>query len=238
MSVALLPLTTSNCCIGTIECRPVSVAPALEAGLGPIAVGAADVDRAELAQHQQHLVEMVGRGVVGVDQQGDVELGFGIVVSVGHRVFRSCLSGVHTATGSERNRRLHALVAVRGGDECQEDGDDMKRLVLASAMASSIAVTGCAHQSIRLQRSVLRQSATSQGRRVATGAAIGGVGGAVVGAVIPGVSPVDRRGRRRGARRRRRRGDQGQRQYYRDTRGYCYYVDQYGNPIYDYNTRC
>ena len=28
------------------------------------------------------------------------------------------------------------------------------------------------------------------------------------------------------------------RQYYRDTRGYCYYVDQYGNPIYDYNTRC
>ena len=28
------------------------------------------------------------------------------------------------------------------------------------------------------------------------------------------------------------------RQYYRDTRGYCYYVDQYGRPIYDYNTRC
>ena len=27
-------------------------------------------------------------------------------------------------------------------------------------------------------------------------------------------------------------------QYYRDTRGYCYYVDQYGNPIYDYNVRC
>ncbi len=28
------------------------------------------------------------------------------------------------------------------------------------------------------------------------------------------------------------------RQYYRDTRGYCYYVDQNGRPIYDYNTRC
>jgi len=27
-------------------------------------------------------------------------------------------------------------------------------------------------------------------------------------------------------------------QYYRDTRGYCYYVDQYGRPVYDYNTRC
>ena len=28
------------------------------------------------------------------------------------------------------------------------------------------------------------------------------------------------------------------RQYYRDTRGYCYYVDSQGRPIYDYNTRC
>ena len=27
-------------------------------------------------------------------------------------------------------------------------------------------------------------------------------------------------------------------QYYRDTRGYCYYVDQYGQAHYDYNTRC
>ena len=28
------------------------------------------------------------------------------------------------------------------------------------------------------------------------------------------------------------------RQYYRDTRGYCYYVDRNGQPIYDYNARC
>jgi len=27
-------------------------------------------------------------------------------------------------------------------------------------------------------------------------------------------------------------------QYYRDTRGYCYYVDSNGNPVYDYNVRC
>ena len=47
-----------------------------------------------------------------------------------------------------------------------------------------------------------------------TGAGVGAVLGGVAGAVIKG------------------------RQYYRDTRGYCYYVDQYGNPIYDYNTRC
>jgi hypothetical protein len=27
-------------------------------------------------------------------------------------------------------------------------------------------------------------------------------------------------------------------QYYRDTHGYCYYVDQYGQPHYNYHTRC
>ena len=77
----------------------------------------------------------------------------------------------------------------------------------------------------------------SQGRRIATGAAVGAVGGAVAGAVLPGISPVGGavagailggvlgavvRGR----------------QYYRDTRGYCYYVDQYGQPHYNYNVRC
>ncbi len=77
----------------------------------------------------------------------------------------------------------------------------------------------------------------SQGRRVATGAAIGGATGAVVGAVVPGVNPVTGAvvGAVLG-------GVAGAvikgRQYYRDTRGYCYYVDQYGNPIYDYNARC
>jgi hypothetical protein len=28
------------------------------------------------------------------------------------------------------------------------------------------------------------------------------------------------------------------RQYYRDTRGYCYYVDRNGQPVYDNTTRC
>ena len=48
------------------------------------------------------------------------------------------------------------------------------------------------------------------------------VTGAVVGAILGGVTGAVIKGR----------------QYYRDTRGYCYYVDQYGNPIYDYNARC
>ena len=52
------------------------------------------------------------------------------------------------------------------------------------------------------------------GLSVGEGALAGAVLGGVLGAVIKG------------------------RQYYRDTRGYCYYVDQYGQPHYDYNTRC
>jgi hypothetical protein len=48
------------------------LAPAFEAGLGPIAVGAADVDRPELAEHQQHFIEVLGARIVGVDQQRDI----------------------------------------------------------------------------------------------------------------------------------------------------------------------
>jgi len=106
----------------------------------------------------------------------------------------------------------------------------MKRLVLASAIASSIAVTGCASDPYGY-------NSDPQARRAVTGAAIGGASGAVVGAVVPGVNPVTGavvgavlggvigavvKGK----------------QYYRDTRGYCYYVDQNGNPVYDYNVRC
>lgn len=106
----------------------------------------------------------------------------------------------------------------------------MKRLVLASAIASSVALSGCATDPYGYNNN-------PQATRAVTGAAIGGASGAVVGAVVPGVNPVTGavvgavlggvigaviKGK----------------QYYRDTRGYCYYVDQYGNPIYDYNVRC
>ena len=46
--------------------------------------------------------------------------------------------------------------------------------------------------------------------------------GAIAGAILGGVLGATINGR----------------QYYRDTRGYCYYVDQYGQPHYNYNTRC
>ena len=71
----------------------------------------------------------------------------------------------------------------------------------------------------------------------ATGAAVGGAAGAIGGAIIPGVSTVEGAiagavlGGVLGA-------VINNRQYYRDTRGYCYYVDQYGQPHYDYNVRC
>ena len=114
-----------------------------------------------------------------------------------------------------------------------------------TALAASIAVSGCTTPGYGYNdpynnngyNDPYYQQRSTQGQRAATGAAIGAVGGAVAGAIIPGVSPLA--------------GAVGgavlggvlgavinNRQYYRDTRGYCYYVDQRGNPIYDYNTRC
>ncbi|HEX8938170.1 MAG TPA: hypothetical protein VF776_07880 [Sphingomicrobium sp.] len=76
----------------------------------------------------------------------------------------------------------------------------------------------------------------NSGAGIATGAAVGAVGGAILGhsvglgtvggavagAVLGGVLGAVINGR----------------QYYRDTRGYCYYVDQYGQPHYSYDIRC
>jgi uncharacterized protein YcfJ len=104
----------------------------------------------------------------------------------------------------------------------------MRKLVLAAVAASTLSISACASDPYYRN---------AQTNRAATGAAIGAVGGAVLGAVVPGVSPVE--GAIAG-------GVVGavagavihNRQYYRDTRGYCYYVDQYGRPVYDYNVRC
>ena len=51
------------------------------------------------------------------------------------------------------------------------------------------------------------------------GAAAGAVLGGVVGGVSKSVLPQGRK-------------------LYRDTRGYCYYVDEQGRTVYDYNARC
>jgi hypothetical protein len=121
----------------------------------------------------------------------------------------------------------------------------MRKLGLAAALAASVAVTGCAtypnqygydpygYNNGYYNNGYNQPSAGN----VATGAAIGAATGAVAGAVLPGVKPGTGAiagailGGVLGA-------TVNGRQYYRDTRGYCYYVDQYGQPHYSYDTRC
>ena len=132
-------------------------------------------------------------------------------------------------------------------------GLTMRKFAIGAAVAASVAVTGCStygsgygydpyynngyYNNNGYNNSGYGQPNSGQLGRAATGAAAGAVGGAIAGAIIPGVSTGTGaiagavlggvlgsviRGR----------------QYYRDTRGYCYYVDQYGQPQYDYSTRC
>jgi hypothetical protein len=114
-----------------------------------------------------------------------------------------------------------------------------KYLGITAALAASVAVTGCATQNPYGYNDPYYNNGYNnpQAGRVATGAVGGAVAGGVAGAVIPGLSVGE--GALAGAILG---GVLGAvvkgRQYYRDTRGYCYYVDQYGRPIYDYNTRC
>jgi hypothetical protein len=106
----------------------------------------------------------------------------------------------------------------------------MKRLILAATAASTLSLSACTTYNDPY-------APNDQTRRAATGAAIGAAGGAAIGAVVPGVNPIE--GAVAGAVLG---GVLGLvikgKQYYRDTRGYCYYVDQYGRPVYDYNVRC
>ena len=106
----------------------------------------------------------------------------------------------------------------------------MKKLILAATAASTLSLSACATYNDPYANN-------DQTRRAATGAAVGAAVGAAGGAIIPGVNPIE--GAVAGAVLG---GVLGAvikgKQYYRDTRGYCYYVDQYGRPVYDYNVRC
>ena len=107
----------------------------------------------------------------------------------------------------------------------------MNKLILAATAASTLSLSACATYNDPYAQN------NDQVRRAATGAALGAAGGAAVGAVVGGVSPIE--GAVAGAVLG---GVLGAvikgKQYYRDTRGYCYYVDQSGRPVYDYNVRC
>lgn len=103
----------------------------------------------------------------------------------------------------------------------------MKAPLLSAAVATSLALGGCATTYPQDRQAVGTVTGMAIGAGIGAvagsvipgigtgaGAAVGGMLGGVVGAVVNG------------------------RQYYRDTRGYCYYVDQNGQPHYNYDVRC
>jgi membrane associated rhomboid family serine protease len=103
----------------------------------------------------------------------------------------------------------------------------MKRLLILAAATSSLALGGCTSDPYR-------DHVVASG---ATGAVIGAGAGAVAGSVIPGIGTAGGAavggvlGGMVGA-------VIGDRQYYRDTRGYCYYVDPHGQLHYNYRVKC
>ena len=103
----------------------------------------------------------------------------------------------------------------------------MKRLLISAAAVASLALGGCTTE----------QANDPQVQGAVKGGAIGAVAGGIAGAIIPGIGVGG--GAAVGAVLG---GVVGAvvngKQYYRDTRGYCYYVDQSGQPHYDYNVRC
>ncbi len=111
------------------------------------------------------------------------------------------------------------------------------------ATAASVSLAGCATYPNQAGYDPYYNNGYNQGYgnnqagNAVGGAAVGAVGGAIAGSVIPGVSTVEGAiagavlGGVLGA-------VVNNRQYYRDTRGACYYVDQYGRAHYDYNVRC
>jgi hypothetical protein len=103
----------------------------------------------------------------------------------------------------------------------------MTRLLVSAAAAGSLALSGCAttpafdHQ----VTTTVAGAAVGAGAGALAGSVLPGIGtgaGAIAGGVLGGVVGAIVGGR----------------QYYRDTRGYCYYVDQYGQPHYNYSVRC
>ena len=121
----------------------------------------------------------------------------------------------------------------------------MRKFGLAAVLAAaSMSVAGCATYPNQYGYDPYYNNGyygqpygNSQAGNVVGGAALGAAGGAIAGAVLPGIKPGTGAiagailGGVLGA-------TVNGRQYYRDTRGYCYYVDQYGQPHYSYDIRC
>jgi len=151
--------------------------------------------------------------------------------------------------GAGTKRTPSGFLPLTAGGVLRRD-ETMRKLGLGVALAASVAVTGCATYPSQYGYDAYGNPVyangynngyygqpNSQAGNVAAGAAIGAATGAVAGAVLPGVKPGTGAiagailGGVLGA-------TVNGRQYYRDTRGYCYYVDQYGQPRYSYDVRC
>ena len=103
----------------------------------------------------------------------------------------------------------------------------MKPVLILIAAVSNLSLAACATAPV--SSDVVAGTASGAAAGAAKGAAVGsvvpGVGtaaGAVAGAVAGGVAGAVIGGH----------------QYYRDTRGYCYYVDPNGQPQYNYSLTC
>ncbi|MFL6752617.1 MAG: hypothetical protein ACJ8FL_05265 [Sphingomicrobium sp.] len=124
----------------------------------------------------------------------------------------------------------------------------MRKVGLAAVVAASVAATGCAtypnqygydpyYGNQGYYNNQYGQQIDPRTGRVVGGAVAGAATGAIAGAILPGLKPGTGAiagailGGVLGA-------TINGRQYYRDTRGYCYYVDQYGQPHYNYSVRC
>jgi hypothetical protein len=103
----------------------------------------------------------------------------------------------------------------------------MKHLLILAVAMSSVTLGGCAtnpHTDYAV-------------KSTASGALVGATAGAIAGSVIPGIGTGAGAAIGFGV------GSVvgsiiGTQTYHRDTRGYCYYVDQNGQMHYDYKVRC
>lgn len=111
-----------------------------------------------------------------------------------------------------------------------------KSVQIMAVLAASLSLGACATSSDRYGNRYSTND--NQLGRAAAGAAIGGAVGAGFGAAVDGVTPVEGAavgavaGAAIGA------ATANDRRWYRDSRGYCYYVDGRGDRIYDYNRGC
>lgn len=102
----------------------------------------------------------------------------------------------------------------------------MKHRILTIGLMATLPLAGCAGGAgtrtaggAAVGAGVGALAGSALGVGVLEGGVIGAVAGGAIGALVKG--PIIKN-----------------RQYYRDTRGYCYYVDKNGQPVYDGKVRC